>query len=151
MCVLSCYLYNCYPKKPSSVLCAFVFRWQWSLGTEVPVRRKCRTFHGKVADQQRYKNINFLRNQKLVPYKVVGWSYGTLYCAVLIFLKSCFACVLGGGSAKRTTWEGGHRVPTVAYWPGRIPANTTSSALLRCSHLTNKPIRDGQISRTKNL
>ncbi|XP_028286558.1 arylsulfatase G isoform X2 [Parambassis ranga] len=36
----------------------------------------------------------------------------------------------GGGSAKRTTWEGGHRVPTVAYWPGRIPANTTSSALL---------------------
>ncbi|XP_005932887.2 arylsulfatase G [Haplochromis burtoni] len=36
----------------------------------------------------------------------------------------------GGGSAKQTTWEGGHRVPTVAYWPGRIPANTTSSALL---------------------
>lgn len=36
----------------------------------------------------------------------------------------------GGGSAKRTTWEGGHRVPTVAYWPGRIPANTTSTALL---------------------
>ncbi|XP_068610341.1 arylsulfatase G-like [Brachionichthys hirsutus] len=36
----------------------------------------------------------------------------------------------GGGSAKKTTWEGGHRVPTVAYWPGRIAANTTSSALL---------------------
>ncbi|XP_017273905.1 arylsulfatase G [Kryptolebias marmoratus] len=36
----------------------------------------------------------------------------------------------GGGSAKQTTWEGGHRVPTVVYWPGRIPANTTSSALL---------------------
>lgn len=36
----------------------------------------------------------------------------------------------GGGSAKRTTWEGGHRVPTVAYWPGRIPQNITSSALL---------------------
>ncbi|KAM3592798.1 uncharacterized protein V6R79_025352 [Siganus canaliculatus] len=36
----------------------------------------------------------------------------------------------GGGSAKRTTWEGGHRMPTVAYWPGRIPANTTNSALL---------------------
>ncbi|XP_035467924.1 arylsulfatase G isoform X1 [Scophthalmus maximus] len=36
----------------------------------------------------------------------------------------------GGGSAKRTTWEGGHRVPTVAYWPGKVPANTTSSALL---------------------
>nr|XP_046233545.1 arylsulfatase G [Scatophagus argus] len=36
----------------------------------------------------------------------------------------------GGGSAKKTTWEGGHRVPTVAYWPGRVPTNTTSSALL---------------------
>ncbi|XP_061665332.1 arylsulfatase G-like isoform X3 [Syngnathoides biaculeatus] len=36
----------------------------------------------------------------------------------------------GGGSAKTTTWEGGHRVPTVAYWPGVIPANSTSSALL---------------------
>uniref|UniRef100_A0A3Q1EP93 Arylsulfatase G n=1 Tax=Acanthochromis polyacanthus TaxID=80966 RepID=A0A3Q1EP93_9TELE len=36
----------------------------------------------------------------------------------------------GGGSAKQTTWEGGHRVPTVAYWPGRIPANTSSPALL---------------------
>ncbi|XP_061912013.1 arylsulfatase G isoform X1 [Entelurus aequoreus] len=36
----------------------------------------------------------------------------------------------GGGSAKRTTWEGGHRVPTVAYWPGVIPANSTSSVLL---------------------
>ncbi|XP_015211594.2 arylsulfatase G isoform X1 [Lepisosteus oculatus] len=37
----------------------------------------------------------------------------------------------GGSSAKRTTWEGGHRVPTIAYWPGKIPANVTSSALLR--------------------
>ncbi|KAL2078087.1 hypothetical protein ACEWY4_025772 [Coilia grayii] len=36
----------------------------------------------------------------------------------------------GGGSAKRTTWEGGHRMPTVAYWPGRVPANTSSGALL---------------------
>uniref|UniRef100_A0A8C6MHW3 Arylsulfatase G n=1 Tax=Nothobranchius furzeri TaxID=105023 RepID=A0A8C6MHW3_NOTFU len=36
----------------------------------------------------------------------------------------------GGGSAKQTTWEGGHRVPTVVYWPGRIPANSTSAALL---------------------
>uniref|UniRef100_A0A1A7XLP3 Arylsulfatase G n=1 Tax=Iconisemion striatum TaxID=60296 RepID=A0A1A7XLP3_9TELE len=36
----------------------------------------------------------------------------------------------GGGSAKQTTWEGGHRVPTVVYWPGRIPANSTSTALL---------------------
>ncbi|XP_049320310.1 arylsulfatase G isoform X2 [Astyanax mexicanus] len=36
----------------------------------------------------------------------------------------------GGGSAKRTTWEGGHRVPTVVSWPGKISPNTNSSALL---------------------
>ncbi|XP_007639225.1 arylsulfatase G isoform X3 [Cricetulus griseus] len=40
----------------------------------------------------------------------------------------------GGSSAKQTTWEGGHRVPALAYWPGRVPANATSTALLRyCS------------------
>ena len=26
----------------------------------------------------------------------------------------------GGGTAKFTTWEGGHRVPFLAHWPGRI-------------------------------
>uniref|UniRef100_A0A8C5LCI4 Arylsulfatase G n=1 Tax=Jaculus jaculus TaxID=51337 RepID=A0A8C5LCI4_JACJA len=36
----------------------------------------------------------------------------------------------GGSSAKQTTWEGGHRVPALAYWPGRVPTNVTSSALL---------------------
>ncbi|KAM8992405.1 arylsulfatase G [Ara ararauna] len=36
----------------------------------------------------------------------------------------------GGSSAKQTTWEGGHRVPALVYWPGRIPAKRTSSALL---------------------
>ncbi|XP_026993413.1 arylsulfatase G isoform X3 [Tachysurus fulvidraco] len=36
----------------------------------------------------------------------------------------------GGGSAKRTTWEGGHRVPSVVVWPGKISPNTTSNALL---------------------
>ncbi|XP_051889201.1 arylsulfatase G isoform X5 [Pristis pectinata] len=36
----------------------------------------------------------------------------------------------GGSSAKRTTWEGGHRTPAIAYWPGKIPANATSSSLL---------------------
>ncbi|XP_071620405.1 arylsulfatase G isoform X2 [Heliangelus exortis] len=36
----------------------------------------------------------------------------------------------GGSSAKQTTWEGGHRVPALAYWPGHIPAGRTSPALL---------------------
>ncbi|XP_014402743.1 PREDICTED: arylsulfatase G isoform X3 [Myotis brandtii] len=38
----------------------------------------------------------------------------------------------GGSPAKQTTWEGGHRVPALAYWPGRVPGNVTSAALLRC-------------------
>ncbi|XP_062976112.1 arylsulfatase G [Elgaria multicarinata webbii] len=36
----------------------------------------------------------------------------------------------GGSSAKQTTWEGGHRVPTLAYWAGKIPANVTSPMML---------------------
>lgn len=36
----------------------------------------------------------------------------------------------GGSPAKQTTWEGGHRVPALAYWPGRVPTNVTSTALL---------------------
>ncbi|XP_066188477.1 arylsulfatase G [Sylvia atricapilla] len=36
----------------------------------------------------------------------------------------------GGSSAKQTTWEGGHRVPALVYWPGRVPAGRTSRALL---------------------
>ncbi|XP_077636560.1 arylsulfatase G isoform X2 [Crocuta crocuta] len=36
----------------------------------------------------------------------------------------------GGSAAKQTTWEGGHRVPALAYWPGTVPANVTSTALL---------------------
>uniref|UniRef100_A0A803WAZ6 Arylsulfatase G n=1 Tax=Ficedula albicollis TaxID=59894 RepID=A0A803WAZ6_FICAL len=36
----------------------------------------------------------------------------------------------GGSSAKQTTWEGGHRVPALVYWPGRVPAGRTSHALL---------------------
>ncbi|XP_032994792.1 arylsulfatase G isoform X1 [Lacerta agilis] len=35
-----------------------------------------------------------------------------------------------GSSAKQTTWEGGHRVPTLAYWAGKIPANATSPVML---------------------
>ena len=32
--------------------------------------------------------------------------------------------------AKRDNWEGGHRVPLIARWPGRIPAGTTSDRLV---------------------
>ncbi|NXK89911.1 ARSG Arylsulfatase, partial [Formicarius rufipectus] len=37
---------------------------------------------------------------------------------------------MGGSSAKQTTWEGGHRVPALVYWPGHVPARRTSRALL---------------------
>ncbi|XP_068120014.1 arylsulfatase G-like [Hyperolius riggenbachi] len=36
----------------------------------------------------------------------------------------------GGSAAKQTTWEGGHRVATIVYWPGVVAANSTSLALL---------------------
>ncbi|CAH2291970.1 arylsulfatase G isoform X1 [Pelobates cultripes] len=36
----------------------------------------------------------------------------------------------GGSASKKTTWEGGHRVPAVVYWPENTPQNVTVSALL---------------------
>lgn len=36
----------------------------------------------------------------------------------------------GGSPAKQTTWEGGHRVPALAYWPGHVPAKRSSHAML---------------------
>lgn len=35
----------------------------------------------------------------------------------------------GTGTGKFTTWEGGHRVPTVAYWPSRIAPGGVTGAL----------------------
>lgn len=35
----------------------------------------------------------------------------------------------GFREGKGTTWEGGHRVPFVARWPGKIPAGTTCAKL----------------------
>lgn len=31
---------------------------------------------------------------------------------------------------KRDSWEGGHRVPFLVHWPGRVPAGTTSDQLI---------------------
>ncbi|MCC5844317.1 MAG: arylsulfatase [Verrucomicrobia bacterium] len=50
---------------------------------------------------------------------------------------------------KSDIWEGGHRVPFVARWPGRIPAGTTSDALIcltdlfrTCADLFKDPLPD---------
>ncbi|XP_041829529.1 arylsulfatase G isoform X2 [Melanotaenia boesemani] len=58
------------------------------------------------------------------------WEQKCQYAGSVGPFKGKWQTNKGGGSAKRTTWEGGHRVPTVVYWPGRIHANTSSSALL---------------------
>ncbi|CAK6964076.1 arylsulfatase G [Scomber scombrus] len=58
------------------------------------------------------------------------WEQKCQYAGSVGPFKGTWQSSRGGGSAKRTTWEGGHRVPTVAYWPGVIHANTTSAALL---------------------
>ncbi|XP_024616748.1 arylsulfatase G isoform X3 [Neophocaena asiaeorientalis asiaeorientalis] len=44
--------------------------------------------------------------------------------------NNTFLWFTGGSPAKQTTWEGGHRVPALAYWPSRVPVNVTSTALL---------------------
>ncbi|XP_038067363.1 arylsulfatase G-like [Patiria miniata] len=36
----------------------------------------------------------------------------------------------GGSTGKQTVWEGGHREPAFAYWPGRVPAGRVSDSLL---------------------
>uniref|UniRef100_A0A8C4NDG9 Arylsulfatase G n=1 Tax=Eptatretus burgeri TaxID=7764 RepID=A0A8C4NDG9_EPTBU len=36
----------------------------------------------------------------------------------------------GGTATKKTTWEGGHRVPGFVYWPTHIRPNQTNDALL---------------------
>lgn len=58
------------------------------------------------------------------------WEQKCQYAGSVGPFKGKWQINKGGGSAKQTTWEGGHRVPTVAFWPGRVPQNTTSSALL---------------------
>jgi arylsulfatase A-like enzyme len=40
------------------------------------------------------------------------------------------ACVGPWRGRKNTIWEGGHRVPFVARWPGRVPAGAESDQLL---------------------
>jgi arylsulfatase G len=35
----------------------------------------------------------------------------------------------GGGTAKFTTWEAGHRVPFIAHWPGMIKSGIVSNAI----------------------
>lgn len=44
--------------------------------------------------------------------------------------QSQHASMAGWRGVKRDGWEGGHRVPFLARWPGRIPAGKTSDALL---------------------
>lgn len=50
---------------------------------------------------------------------------------------------------KTDVWDGGHRVPFFARWPGRIPAGTTSRELMclvdlmaTCAAITGYPLRD---------
>ncbi|XP_072882273.1 arylsulfatase G isoform X2 [Hemitrygon akajei] len=58
------------------------------------------------------------------------WSEKCEFSGSVGPFKGTWQTQQGGSSAKRTTWEGGHRTPAIAYWPGKIPSNTTSSSLL---------------------
>lgn len=53
---------------------------------------------------------------------------------------------------KETTWEGGHRVPTIIRWPSVIPGNTVNQELLSSldwfptlSKLFGVPLVDGVV------
>lgn len=51
---------------------------------------------------------------------------------------------------KRDAWEGGHRVPFIASWPGLIPAGTTCQQVVglqdlfaTCAHINGTPLPSG--------
>ena len=50
----------------------------------------------------------------------------------------------GGSTGKTSTWEGGHREPSLAVWPGRIAAGATSHALDLTSSLAGLPLPAGR-------
>ncbi|MEZ6042763.1 MAG: sulfatase, partial [Planctomycetaceae bacterium] len=59
---------------------------------------------------------------------------------------------------KASTWEGGMRVPTIAWWPGKIPANTSTDAvtgmidlLPTLSHVAGAAIADDRKLDGKNI
>ncbi|MCP5117303.1 MAG: sulfatase-like hydrolase/transferase, partial [bacterium] len=75
----------------------------------------------------------------------IDWSTGRILAklkklnidsnTVVIFLSDNGGAMNHGASnaplrgGKGTTWEGGHRVPFLARWPGRIPAGTVTDEL----------------------
>lgn len=38
----------------------------------------------------------------------------------------------GGSGAKHTIWEGGHRVPSIIYWPGHIKVSDSQYLMRTC-------------------
>jgi len=58
---------------------------------------------------------------------------------------------------KFGAWEGGHRVPMIARWPGKIPANTTSDCLLSqidlaatLASVVGHPLKEGEAPDSMN-
>ncbi len=63
---------------------------------------------------------------------------------------------------KFGAWEGGHRIPMIARWPGKIPASTTSNQLISqvdlaatFAAIVDRPLKKGEavdsINQLKNL
>jgi arylsulfatase A-like enzyme len=52
---------------------------------------------------------------------------------------------------KTEIWEGGHRVPFIANWPGRIPAGTTTNALVSLTDLFATFAELNQIKLTSGM
>ncbi len=77
------------------------------------------------------EEIDWSTGRILAKLEELGLDDGTL----VVFTSDNGGAVQHGASnfplrgGKGTTWEGGHRVPFLARWPGRVPAGTASDEL----------------------
>ncbi|MES2393998.1 MAG: arylsulfatase [Acidobacteriota bacterium] len=86
----------------------FIMEFDWCVGEILSALDRA-----GVADN----TLVILSSDNGAPYERVSWDRGLR--ANLDYLGQ-----------KTDIWEGGHRVPFIARWPGKIPANTQSNELI---------------------